>query len=277
MNAHLSEPASGPIIRSRFPVLELINPRQLTPWVLLSIALGVGAAWLGYRIWSIPLWMSTLIVLAVLLPVGVFKWRDDRRRYGLTVMILSILLIAQGTHTIEHLVQWIEYHILYFTPRQSNGLLSPANSEWVHFIWNWSVLITVILLIVKGKVRNFWSFLLLGVAVGHTAEHSYALIRFLLVGQELATMNLICTAQGLPGILGQDGWLARSPVTYGTFVRDIPYLTTAIRLDVHFWWNAIEMTLSLIAAHFWLKNPHSTPQAAPPAVSTGDSAIPTPA
>jgi hypothetical protein len=262
MNPENTSP--GSFFHSRVPVLELINPRQLTPWVLLSIALGIGVAWLGYRLWSIPLWTSTLIVLVTLLPVGMFKWRDDRRRYGLTVMILSILLIAQGTHTIEHLVQWTEYHILYFTPRQSNGLLSPANSEWVHFIWNWTVLITVVMLIVKCQLRNFWSFLLLGVAVGHTFEHSYALIRFLLVSRELTTLNLVCTAQGLPGILGQDGWLARSPLTYGTFVRDIPGLTTAIRLDVHFWWNTLEMTLSLLAAHFFLTRMKPLPKVSPP-------------
>jgi hypothetical protein len=253
MNNPQSAPFRPAVFRSIFPIFELLNPHQLTPIVLLSLAVGLGAAWLGYQFWSLPLWISTLIVMVVMFPVGVLKWRDDKLRYGLTAMIISILVVAQGTHTIEHLVQWVEYHILFFTPRQSNGLLSPANSEWVHFIWNWSVLITVTLLVTKGKVRNFWSFLLLGVAVGHTAEHTYSLVRFLLVRQELAVLCLTNTAQGLPGIIGRDGLLARSPLTEGTFIRDIPWLVSSIRLDVHFWWNAIEMSLSLAAAHFFLK------------------------
>lgn len=254
MNTTQSSPSNPAFFHSFFPIFELLNPRQLTPWVLLSVLLGVGAAWIGYQIWALPLWVSTLLVLLAMLPVGVLKWRDDQLRFGLTAMIISILLIAQGTHTIEHLVQWAEYHILFFTPRQSNGLLSPANSEWVHFIWNWTVLITVTFLITKGKVRNFWSFLLLGVAIGHTIEHSYALVRFLLVRQELAVLCLSNTAQGLPGIIGRDGLLARSPLTEGTIIRDIPWLVDSIRLDVHFWWNAIEMSLSVVAAHFFLKD-----------------------
>jgi hypothetical protein len=55
------------------------------------------------------------------------------------------------------------------------------------------------------------------------------------------------TAQGLPGIIGRDGWLARSPITQGTFICTLPGLTTAMRLDVHFWWNTIEMALLLCA------------------------------
>jgi len=267
MNDSTSSPKPAPAFRSIFPIYELLHPRQLTPWVIVSVALGLAAAWVSSMVWGTPLWVSTLIVLVAMVPVGIFKWADDKRRFGLTVMIISIMLIAQGTHTIEHLVQWVEYHILFFTPRQSNGLLSPANSEWVHFIWNWSVLITVTLLVTLGKVRNFWSFLLLGVAIGHTTEHSYALIRFLLVREQLDILCLTNTAQGLPGIIGRDGWLARSTTTEGTFVRDIPWLVNSIRLDVHFWWNAIEMSLSVAAAHFFLRGLNRPAAAGQPPVS----------
>lgn len=257
-----SNPSSSnkAVFRGVFPIFELLNPRQLTPWVLLSMLVGVGAALVGYRVWANPLWISTLVVMVAMIPVGILKWRDDKLRFGFTAMIISIMLIAQGTHTIEHVVQWIEYHILFFTPRQSNGLLSPANSEWVHFIWNWLVLITVFLLVTRGKVRNFWSFLLLGVAIGHTIEHTYSWVRFLQVREELAILCLPSTAQGLPGIIGRDGWLARSPLTEGTFIRDLPWLTNSIRLDVHFWWNMIEMSLSLAAAHFFLKGLNQQPK-----------------
>ena len=53
-------------------------------------------------------------------------------------------------------------------------------------------------------------------------------------------------------MLGRDGWLARSGVTQGTFLCRLPGLTTATRLDVHFWWNVGELTLLLLAAHAFL-------------------------
>jgi hypothetical protein len=34
----------------------------------------------------------------------------------------------------------------------------------------------------------------------------------------------------------------------------LPGLTTAMRLDVHFWWNMLEMSMLLVAAHFFLKH-----------------------
>ncbi|HEX9019012.1 MAG TPA: hypothetical protein VF806_07485 [Anaerolineaceae bacterium] len=253
--------ASAPF-HTALPILELLNPRKLTVWAVLSAVAGVAVARLTYELWATPLWISTLIVLLLLLPVGTFKWRDDRRRYGTIVMVISILLVAQGTHTIEHIVQWVEYHILFFTPRQSNGLLSPANSEWVHFTWNWIVLATVLWLVFVGKVRNFWMYVLLAVAMGHTAEHTYLFIRFIQVQRELGALALNnISAQGLPGFFGRDGWLARSPLTFGTFLRTLPGLTTAIRLDVHFWWNMIEITATLIAVHAYLHGLGRAPKA----------------
>jgi hypothetical protein len=79
-------------------------------------------------------------------------------------------------------------------------------------------------------------------------------IRYLLVLDELKNMGITTiTAQGLPGILGQGGWLARSALTQGTFLARLPGLTTALRLDVHFWWNVGEMSLLVFAAHTYLK------------------------
>ena len=60
------------------------------------------------------------------------------------------------------------------------------------------------------------------------------------------------TAQGLPGIVGRDGWLARSPLTQGTFICSLPWLTTAVRLDVHVWWNVLETVLLLGAGNIFL-------------------------
>lgn len=60
------------------------------------------------------------------------------------------------------------------------------------------------------------------------------------------------TAQGLPGVLGRDGWLAKSPAAQGAFFCRLPGVTTAPRLDVHFWWNTGEMILLMFTANTFL-------------------------
>jgi hypothetical protein len=240
-------------IQDALPLLRLLNPKQHTRVVLASLAIGLIVSYLAVALEWLPLWAATALTLVVLLPAGVLKWRDDFHRYGATLMGLSILVTAQGLHTIEHLVQWAQYHLLLLTMRQANGLLSPANAEWVHFTWNWLVLIAVVALMVGG-MRGRWMWLLFAVALFHTIEHSYTFIRYQMILRELTAMDVLnVTAQGLPGIVGRDGWLARSEWTRGTWICTIPGLTTAVRLDVHFWWNALEMALLLIAGHLYLR------------------------
>ncbi len=255
MNQTLNLPTFSPqSLRSSLPLLALLNPRQLTHKVIASLAVGLGLSYFAMTLLGWPKWSATALVLIVMLPIGVLKWRQDHRHYGTTIMLLSILLVSQGAHSIEHLVQWAQYHWFFWTMRQSNGLLSPANAEWVHFVWNWSVLFVVFFL-VRGGMRNPWMWLLLSVALLHTVEHTYTFVRYQLVLAELRGMNVFTvTAQGLPGILGRDGWLARSAWTQGTFLCSIPGLTTAVRLDVHFWWNTIEIILLAIGGHFYLMN-----------------------
>lgn len=237
-----------------FPVLKLLfdNPARVNLAALASLCAGLLIGWAVYEIFELPLWLITFVVILALIPAGTMKWRIDRARYGPTIMLLSIVLVTQGLHTVEHLVQFVQYYVLYLPARQSNGLLSPANSEIVHFVWNWGVLIVVVALI-RGGMRNFWMYVLLAVASAHTFEHTYMFIRFLQVSGDLESLGVgTVTAQGLAGILGRDGWLARSPLTRGTFLAILPGLTTAMRLDVHFWWNALELLCLLAAAHIFL-------------------------
>lgn len=240
-------------LRATFPLFHLLHPRRYLRATTISLAIGLVIGILGIQYGGLQRWVATAIVLLVLMPVGVLKFRDDRRLFGGTVMLLSILLTAQGLHAIEHLVQWVQYHMLFWTMRQSNGLLSAANAEWVHFVWNWGVLLAVAALI-RGGVRNGWAYLLLGVAIAHTFEHTYMFVRHYQVLAELRQLGVTTvTAQGLPGIFGRDGWLARSVFTQGTFLCTIPGLTTATRLDVHFWWNVIEAGLLVAAGHVYLR------------------------
>jgi hypothetical protein len=233
-------------------LLTLLNPRQQTPLIVLAFAASVGTAVLAFQQRLIPVWGAAALVLATMLIAAIPKWRADQRRYGSLAMVLSVLVAAQGFHSVEHIVQWVQYHLLGWELRASVGLLSPANAEWVHFVWNWLVLLTVIFLMVRG-VRNPWMWLLLAWAAAHSFEHSYLFVRHLQVLAELQAFGVQgVTAQGLPGILGQDGWLMRSEATRNTFLCTLPGLTTAPRLDVHFWWNVGEVALLLPAANQYM-------------------------
>ncbi len=235
------------------PIWDLLNPRRRTLQVVLIFLCSLGVDWLGMTRYRWPLWQATAVTLAFMFFALLGKWRDDLRNYGVIAMGLSILLTAQGFHMVEHLVQWAQYYILNYTMQNSVGLLSPANSEWVHFTWNWSVLILVGTLIALG-MRNSWAWALLIYSTAHTSEHTYLFFRFLQMTDRLKVLcGTSIPAQGLPGILGQGGWLAQSDLTRGTFLSRIPFLTTAIRLDVHFWWNIGETALLLLAAHAFLK------------------------
>jgi hypothetical protein len=238
----------------RYPILALLHPRERTPLVL--AAFGVGLALWASAVWLLrrPVWVGTALALAVLLAAGALKWRDDLRRHGAAVAVLSVLLVAQGFHTIEHGAQEIQYHLLKWPPFQSSGLLSAANAEWVHFAWNWLVVAIVTALVLRGGMRNIWAWLLLAWSLAHAIEHAYMFARYLEMRGELARLGFPnLSAQGLPGILGRDGWLARSPTTQGTLLCRLPGLTTAPRIDVHWWWNAGEIGLLLAAAHRFLR------------------------
>ena len=252
MNATAKSPSLAFNLSRYFPILRLLNPRPYLKPTLIALTIGLLSAWAAMQLWNAPLWAATFIVLGALLPVGVRKWRDELREHGWVIMLLSVVVITQGVHTIEHILQWFQYHVLFWTPRQSVGLLSPADAEWVHFTWNWAVWFVVIGLL-KGGLRNVWMYALLTVTTAHSLEHTYLLVRHLLVLNELRILGVThIPAQGLPGVLGRDGWLAHSPAAEWSILAPYSGLITLMRLDVHFWWNTIEMALLLLAGNSFL-------------------------
>jgi hypothetical protein len=249
----------------RFPILTLLHPGAQTRAVCVLLALGSLVGALAVWLAGVPTWIASAGILALLLIPGIQKWRADRARYGSTVMALSVLLAAQGFHSVEHAAQWIQYHVLHWPPFVSNGLISAANAEWIHFVWNWAV-VAVTLYLVRGGMRNVWAWLLLIWATAHALEHAYMFARYLDMVQELRQLGFPqLSAQGLPGVLGRDGWLARSPATQGTFLCRLPGVTTVPRIDVHFWWNTGEIILLLLGAHTFLRDrlPFEHPAASP--------------
>jgi hypothetical protein len=238
---------------SRFPLLALLHPREHTRLVVLLLPISVLIWGIVVTVAGLPIWGATSLVLGIMLIPGVLKWRDDLLRYGRGIMVLSVLIAMQGFHSIEHLAQWIQFHLLRWPVTRSSGLISALNAEWVHFVWNWGVVLVVLYLVWSG-MRNPVAWILLLWTIAHASEHAYMMARYLEMHQEFQRLGITSvSAQGLPGILGRDGWLARSPTTQGTFLCRIPGLTTTTRLDVHFWWNTGETLLLLIAGHLFLK------------------------
>lgn len=247
MQAALRYPAAIDI-----PLLELVHPRRQTWPLLIVLAAATVLATLAVQLAGVKVWHATAGSLVALLVPAALKWREDRRRYGHTAMVLSVLLALQGFHTLEHVAQWFQYHVLRWPSFVSAGLLSAANAEWVHFVWNWGFLLVCAYLVARG-MRGWWAWALLAWATAHTLEHTYMMVRFMQATADLQALGVSgVSPQGLPGVLGRDGWLATANVTQGTFLCRLPGLTTAVRLDVHFWWNVGEIALLLPAANAYM-------------------------
>lgn len=246
--------AGPPTTGVRFPILALLHPRQHTRLVVVTGSLALAAAVVSRSAFGWELWQAVALVLVIMAAPATITWRTDARRYGTTAAIAGALITVQGLHTVEHVTQWVQRHVLHEPLRQANGLLSPANSEWVHFLWNWSVFVAVLVLVARG-MRGFWGWALLAWALAHSLEHTYMFWRYLEVRSELASLGFDdVTAQGLPGVVGDGGWLDLNAGPQLTVICGIPGITTADRVDAHFVWNAGEILLAIPAVHFLLRN-----------------------
>jgi hypothetical protein len=74
----------------RFPILALLHPRRRT-WLVAGL-LAASVLWWCVAVWLLrtPVWIASAGVLGALLLPGTLKWRDDLRRFGPTVMVLSV-------------------------------------------------------------------------------------------------------------------------------------------------------------------------------------------
>jgi hypothetical protein len=223
-------------------------------WILVIVGVIVGGLF-GYLalINKYPAWIQAACVITGILPAYSRHVVVIYAKHGWWSATLTMLVAAQSFHGVEHLVQWVQYHILRWPFFKASGIISAANAEWVHFGWNWIVLIIMIVLVVGG-LRNPFAYLMIAWTVAHTAEHTYLMWRYLQALQELAALGTPeVSAQGLPGFFGRDGWIATSDVTRNSFVCRLPGFTTAVRLDVHFWWNVGETILLILATNATLR------------------------
>lgn len=210
---------------------------------------------------GMPIWGGAVFALALLALPAVRTWRQVNERFGLPLMVLTILLYLQSFHTFEHVTQWVQFHILNWPPRQSTGLLSGLNVEVVHFGWNWAVFLTMAWLMcakLRSGPGNIFGWLFLGWSFLHTLEHTYLIIQYLSTVRVLwATGGSLTFAEGLPGILGRGGWLATNAEVgnfAGFICTQLPVIAQAPRLDVHFFWNTTEVFYMLPFAFGAVRN-----------------------
>jgi hypothetical protein len=160
-------------------------------------------------------------------------------------LLLGLVLIVQGMHTVEHLVQIIESYRLDYPPVRSLGIVSSLNVEWVHFGWNWIAWAGMAVAWFLG-VRSWAMTLLIVWLSAHTLEHTYMLIRYLEVMRQMDRLKLpkLGSSEVLPGVLGRDGWLSlHAPSTR----RWLGPLTSAPRVAIHLWWNVGEVAFMILA------------------------------
>src|SRR5436189_4533212 len=113
----------SPFVHPRIPLLDLLDLREQKRMFALMLALGLVVAAGAMRWLGLPLWAATALVLALLIPPAIVKWRADARRYGRIAMAICILVMAQSFHTLEHLAQWVQYHVLRWPSFVSSGLI----------------------------------------------------------------------------------------------------------------------------------------------------------
>jgi hypothetical protein len=190
------------------------------PRRVLTLTAVASAAVVGFGViqgW--PVWAIVSAGLAPWVPVVGVEIGWTGRHYG-WLALFYVLVVTQGGHVVEHIVQVTQIHVVGTPPKQARGVFGALDIEWVHFVWNTWVLVAVVLLVLRFR-RNPWLWATLAFAVWHEAEHAYLITKYIATG-----------IPGHPG-LGAKG---------GAFGGGLPIT----RPDLHFYYNIIE-TAPLIA------------------------------
>jgi hypothetical protein len=170
--------------------------------------------------WS--LWTVGTAVILPWVPVFVRDLAWVYKRYGWLALFYA-LVVTQGGHCLEHLVQMVQIHVLGLTGPNARGVFGVLDIEVVHFVWNNWVMLAVGLLLWRfpGNRALRWTAVLAG---WHSIEHAYIFWVYLSTG-----------LSGTPGLLSQGGAL----------LGGLPLS----RADVHCMYNLIE-SVPLFVAFF---------------------------
>ena len=137
------------------------------------------------------------------------------------IAFLGFLAVSQTAHLIEHIAQMIQIHVLHLGGASAQGIVGQLNIEWVHFIWNAVVLVSLLVLLPRFRM-NPWLIAVTPLAAWHFVEHSVMIATYLQTG-----------VSGSPGLLSSGGLL------FG----GLPIA----RPDLHFLYNLVETVPLLVA------------------------------
>ncbi|MEK6207695.1 MAG: hypothetical protein AABM32_08640 [Chloroflexota bacterium] len=137
------------------------------------------------------------------------------------IAFLGFLALSQTAHLLEHIAQMVQIHVLHLSGAGAQGIVGQLNIEWVHFIWNAVVLVSLVVLLPRFRT-NPWLIAVTPLAAWHFVEHSLMIATYLQTG-----------VSGSPGLLSSGGLL------FG----GLPIA----RPDLHFLYNFVE-TIPLLLA-----------------------------
>lgn len=214
----------------RLLTVRSLDPSALAWFVLASVG---GAAIATVASW--PLWG---VAVAALLPWSVVLGAEVAwiGRHHRMLALFYLLVVTQGGHLLEHLVQMVQVHVLGLSGPDASGVFTALDAEWVHFGWNTWVLVVTIPLLLRFR-DNRWLWLAAAAAVWHEVEHVYLIVGHIRSGLEAD-----------PGLLADGGALAGGvPVP---------------RVDLHFVYNVVETLPLFIAFGVALRSSADTPACA---------------
>ena len=178
----------------------------------LAIAFGLIQGW--------PAWAVVAAAVAPWLPILGLEMGWTRRHYG-WLALFYLLVVSQGGHVIEHIVQVTQIHVFGLAPKDARGVFGALDIEWVHFVWNTWVLLAIVLLLIRFR-KNRWLLAAFAFALWHEAEHLYLIAKYIATGMP-----------GNPGLGAMGGVIADGlPIT---------------RPDLHFYYNIVETTPLFVA------------------------------
>ena len=137
------------------------------------------------------------------------------------IALLGFLALSQAAHLLEHVAQMVQIHMLHLSGANAQGIVGRLNIEWVHFIWNALVLVTLLVLLPRFPT-NPWLIAVTPLAAWHFVEHSVMIATYIQTG-----------VSGTPGLLSSGGLL------FG----GLPIA----RPDLHFLYNLVETVPLLFA------------------------------